>query len=93
MKVTITEYSRLAKDADGNSLPMGEGRLASQVLTAAGASAALNASARLIRVATDTAIHIDPTGGAVTTADELLPANSVEFFSVDGGEELNILTA
>lgn len=93
MIVTITEYRELAEDADGNKMPMGAFRLASQSRTADGAFAALNEQTTFIRVATDTAIHIDPLGGAVSSADELMPGGSIDFFKVEGGAEISILTA
>lgn len=93
MKVSVTQFSTLARDSQGNVMPLGNGRLACEVRTADGAFAALQAHTKFIRVATDTAIHIDIDGGAVTAADELMPANSTEFFAVDGGETINILTA
>lgn len=93
MLVTITEFSRLARDDNGNVVPLGEGRLACQSRTAAGAFSALNAATKFIRVATDTSIQIDIAGGSVNTSDELMPGASVEYFMVRGGEVLSFVVA
>lgn len=89
MVTTVTEYRELARDANGYILPLGKGRIASQARTTAGAFASpLNTATRFIRVATDTAIRLNPAGGAPDVNTELLPANSVEYFAVNGGEQL-----
>lgn len=93
MLVTISQFATLAKDQNGNVLPLGYQRLACQARTTAGAFTALGAGARFVRIATDTAIQLDIDGGAVTSADELFPANSVEYIAVDGGEVLTIAAA
>jgi hypothetical protein len=90
MKVSITQFRALAVDANGNVMPLGRDRIACEVRTAVGAFAALNADAEFIRVATDTAMQMDITGGATDATDELFPANSVEFLAVHGGEVLTI---
>lgn len=92
MIASITQFTQLAKDGNGNVLPLGEGRIACEAKTAAGSFAALNARTRLIRVATDTALRMDILGGTTDTADELIPAG-VEYFSVHGGETLTIALA
>lgn len=91
MLVTVTEFSRLARDGNSADVPLGAGRIGSQSRTSAGAFSALNGAARLIRVATDTAIQMDTAGGSTTVVDELLPANSVEYFWVRGNEVLTII--
>ena len=93
MKVSLSEFAALAKDADGAPLPLGKNRLACQVLTGAGAASALNTKTRFVRLATDTAIQVDITGGATDATDELFPANSVEFIAVHGGEVLTVAAA
>jgi hypothetical protein len=35
-------------------------------------------------------VRLDITGGTTDTADELFPANSVEYLAVNGGEVLTI---
>lgn len=89
MIVTITQFARLAVDANGNPMPLGADRIACEARTSVGAFAALNANTRLIRVATDTPVRLDIAGGTTDTADELIPAG-VEYFSVKGGETLTI---
>ena len=93
MLVTITEFSRLARDDNGNLVPLGEGRLACQARTSAGAFSPLSSATKIIRVATDTSIQIDIAGGSVSTSDELMPGPLVEYFTVRGGETINIALA
>lgn len=93
MLVTISQFRTLAKDANGNTLPLGDERLSCQARTSAGAFTALDAGCKFIRVATDTAIQLDINGGSTTSADELIPANTVEWFSTDGGETMTIAAA
>ena len=93
MLVTISEFSQLATDQNGNILPLGQRRTACQARTSAGAFTALGAGTRFVRVATDTAIQLDILGGSTTSADELFPANSVEYLAVRGGETLTIAAA
>lgn len=93
MKVSLTQFRALARDANGNPIPVGEDRLACEVITAAGAFAALRADTEFVRLATDTAIQMDISGAATTAADELFPANSVEFIHVAGGETLTVALA
>lgn len=91
MIVSLSQFRELARDANGSILPMPKGRNgATEVRTSAGDFTALATTTKFVRVATDTAVYIDIEGGAVTSADELLPANSVEYFAVDGGEVLKI---
>jgi hypothetical protein len=90
MIVSISEFAALAMDQNGNVLPLGKQRLACQVRTTAGAFTALQAGTRFVRIATDTAIHMDIDGGSTNSSDELFVANSVEYIAVDGGETLTI---
>lgn len=83
MLVTITEYRDVARDGAGNALPLGANKIEMQSQTAAGAFAALNASTRFVRLATDTAITIDNGDGD----EEFYPAG-VEFIAVQGGATL-----
>lgn len=93
MKVSITEFRDCAYDGLGNALPLGRNRTACQVITAAGAASALSDDTRFVRIATDTAIHIDIAGGATGATDELFPANIVEYLAVNGGETFTIAAA
>lgn len=93
MIVSITEFQRLAKDTNGHTLPLGAGRLGCQVRTSAGAFTALGGGTRFVRLATDTAIQMDIAGGSTTSGDELVPANTVEYFAMRGGETLTIAAA
>lgn len=93
MKVSLTQYRRCAYDANGNPLPIGGDKITSQVITAAGAFTALDASCQFVRIATDTAIQVETTGGAAGANSELFPANSAEFFAVVPGSTLNAALA
>lgn len=93
MIVSISQFAALAQDQNGNTLPLGKQRLACQVRTSAGAFTALAGGCRFVRLATDTAIQLDIDGGTTSAADELFPANSVEYLAVDGGEVLTIAAA
>lgn len=92
MLVTITQYARMAEDANGNCLYLGKDRIACEARTSAGAFTALDARTKFVRIATDTAIQMDIAGGSTTSQDELFPAGIVESFSVNGGETLTIAT-
>lgn len=90
MIVTLAEFSELARDDYGGRMQLGGGHLASQTVTAAGAFAATQANAELVRIGTDTAITVDVYDGS----DPLfMPANSVEFFPVAGGQTLTVALA
>lgn len=93
MLVTVTQFRTLARDQDDNLLPLGRDRLACEARTTAGAFAALDADCSFVRIATDTAIQLDIAGGATSAADELFPANSVEYLAVNGTEVLTIAAA
>lgn len=93
MKVTITAYRELAKDSNGNPLPIGGTKLSTQKLTADGTAAAMPTDARFVRVATDTAIHFDSLGAGAADTDEMLPAGAVEFFETCPGATPSVLTA
>ena len=92
MIVTITQFASLAKDVQGNPMPLGDQRVACEARTTAGAFAVLATGTSFIRIATDTAIRLDIAGGTTDTSDELFPAG-VEFISVNGGETLTIAVA
>ena len=87
-QATITQFSQLARDANGNVLPMGGRRIASQTLTAAGAASALDADCEFVRIATDTAYTSDVYGGS-----DLHPANSVEYFPANGLQVITFTAA
>lgn len=93
MIVSITQFSTLARDGNGNIIPLGKGRNGCEARTTAGAFTPLLAGTKFIRIATDTAIRMDIAGGSTDTADELFPANSVEYLAVNGGEVLTIAAA
>lgn len=93
MLVTITQFERQARDANGNLLYLGEGRLGCEARTSAGSFTALDARTKFVRIATDTGIQMDIAGGTTTSADELFPAGSVEYLGVSGGEAFSIIVA
>lgn len=89
MLLTITEYSKLARDENGNVLPLGDGRLASTAKTAVGTHV-LNNKTRFIRFATDTVVQCAMDGTETAAGSELILANTTEFFAVKGGTTLDI---
>lgn len=90
MLVTITQFAKMARDANNHPMPIGAGRIACQARTSAGAFTALDPSTRFVRIATDTAIQMDIAGGTTTSSDELFPAGVIDYVSVTGGETLTI---
>lgn len=92
MLVTITQFERMARDANGNPLYLGEGRLGCEARTSAGAFTALDARTKFVRLACDTTIQMDIAGGTTNSADELFPAGSTEYLAMRGGETLTIAT-
>lgn len=91
MATTITEYDELPRDSQNNILPVGELDATNDALTGTD-SVTLQATTRFIRVATDTATRI-AVGGAAAATDMLIPAGTVEFFSVKPGVAVHIADA
>lgn len=89
MLVTITQYRKLAIDANGNVLPLGGDRISGEELTLADDATALDPGARFVRIATDTPVQISGVGG---TGDADLYLPGVEFIAVKGGETLTVAT-
>lgn len=83
MLVTVTEYANLARDGAGSTVPLGGDRIASQKATAAG-TITLDGSTRFVRIATDTKIHVKPTGTGAADIDELIPANAIDYLATRG---------
>ncbi len=94
MKVVLTQYRQLPSDTDGNDLPVAGTKItAGELRTTDGSFAALVDECRIIRIATDTAIHVKLTGAGAANTDEMMPANTVEFFGIAEGSVVSILTA
>ena len=93
MLVTLSQFTKLGKDANGNVMPLAVDRISCEARTSVGAFSALNAATRYVRLATDSSIQMDMAGGATTSADELFPAGSVEFLAVNGGEVFTFAAA
>lgn len=90
MLVTITQYARMAKDADNREMPAGELIVGPTVeVTVDGEQDPLSDDTRVIRVATDTAVTLDAGGDEPVG---LLPADSVTFHKMSGGDVLTITT-
>lgn len=85
MIVTVTQFRNLAVDKLGQIMPIGGERLVSEKRTTVGAFAALNADARIVRVASDTAIEV-----VIGGKSDYLPANQPEYFSVNGLETVTV---
>lgn len=92
MLVTITQFRELARDNNGNVVPLGSDRIGCEARTSAGAFTALKGEVRFVRVATDTPIQMDIAGGSTDTTDELF-VPGVEYVAVRGGETLTIALA
>lgn len=86
-RVTISEYSILRRDREGNVLPVTPKPDFSKGYVPTGSpqsSDTFDPETRFIRVATDTALHMAQDEPA-TTDHPLIPAGSVEVFGVKGG--------
>lgn len=83
MLVTITEYTELATDGNGNKIPVGLDPSGRQELTADGTADPIGGGSKFVRIATDTAIRVD--------GDLIMPG--AEFFAVYAGQELEVATA
>lgn len=79
MKITITEAKRLATyrsdvaSPPPTLLPILDGFVANQTLTAAGAAAALNAATNYVEISTDTAVLVDAFGSASRSIGTAVP--------------------
>lgn len=97
MKVTLTAYRNVVKDANDNVLGVAGSAIdeagGQQLLTAAGTATALPDETKYLRVATDTAIHLKLDGAGATTSDPMIPANTVEYFGVGEGVTPSIILA
>lgn len=91
MIVSVHQFRKQAQSVDGVDLEMGAERIASEQRTTDGAFAALSAGVQFVRVATDTAITIDPYGEG-SGEEVFMPAGSVEFFPAAAGQVLTIAT-
>jgi len=91
----ITEYTRLAADASGNTVMAGQepGTVQQVAISASNAqSSPLADSTRYVRLHTDTACRIafgaTPTASATT---QRMAANSTEFFGVTPGTRIAVI--
>lgn len=89
MIVTITEFAQLARDQNGNVLPLGSHRIGCQELTAAGAFNALQTSTSFVRLATDTGIRLTIDGAYFG----YYPPNGVEFKAIGNGAVISFTVA
>lgn len=80
---TITQFKRLARDADGGPLPIADDYVAGQTMTAAGTSSAMSAGTKFVRIATDTAYLVNAYGAGTAV---LVPAGAVEYFPAEEGQ-------
>lgn len=94
----ITEYSRLASDATGKSIPTGiEPASATHQVSVGVTSTQSNAfsdSVKLVRIHTDTACRIafgpNPTASA---SSPRMAAGSTEFFGVQAGHKIAVIAS
>ena len=90
--IFTVSYYRAAKVVDGVPLQLVGEKISSESRTTDGAFAAAPDEARICRIATDTKMHFD-VGAAVTSADDFLPANAIDYIGVHEGQIIAILTA
>lgn len=97
MPVYVTEYAGQGTDRGGRSTPVAKTpALVDQKLTASGSSsqsAAFNADTRLIRVHADEIVSISiGTNPTATTSTARMAAGQTEYFDVQGGDRIAIIT-
>ena len=94
----ISEYADLARDGDGNIIPVGAApAVATQKIAftgTAGVSAAFNNRTKFVRIYLDTAGYIlfgtAPT--ATTASDTPMAATTPEYFGVIGGQKVSAVS-
>lgn len=92
----ITEYSRIAGDADGHNVQVGAEPGTDQVVsfTTTTQSAAFSTTTKMIRVYADAACHINfGASPTATTSNKKLAADAPEYFGVIGGQKVAAVTA
>lgn len=83
----IEEYADLARDSEGNVVPVGQQPpITTQTVTytTANASSALNKKTRFVRIICDAKAHYNFTTTA-TASHPYVPADAAEYFGLDEG--------
>ena len=91
----ITEYSRLAIEAQGFPVLVGLEPSRTQTVAIGGGSVqvTLGAGARFVRLHTDAICHVKFGTNPTASATEMrMAANQTEFFGVKGGELLAVIS-
>lgn len=90
MTTTVTEYKSLAIDSESVRMPVGklQDMITVQTQSSPGAFAALNASTKFIRIATDTAVTIS----WPTLPNPMLVNVGTEFFDAPAGQIITTAT-
>jgi hypothetical protein len=78
MLVTITQFAEAASGHNGEKFPIGGAPIGHEEMTADDDSAAMGGGCKMVRVATDTAMKLTPSG---STAAMYMPAGAVEYFA------------
>ena len=100
-KFHISEYTGISRTNAGENPVIGgsiaqivkEPALAEQAITftTATLSSAFNSATRIVRLAWDTACHIEIGSSPTATANsKFMPAAGVEYFEVTGGDKLSV---
>lgn len=90
MKINIVQLRGILRDKNGAVVPIGDGHVASQTLTAAGASSAISAAAEVARICTDTAVTFDAFGAG---SSALLCAGMEMWVPVVAGQTFTFVAA
>ena len=91
----VTEYSRMAIEAAGAPVLVGQEPSVTQTIAIAGvsASATLRTDTKFVRLHTDIICNVvfGPSPQVATTSNMRLAANQTEFFGVVGGHVLAVI--
>lgn len=99
MATTNIAFCNVGVMTYGNSVPaaIGEGVVSEDITPSASNQQSAAATRDYARVATDTAIYVaigsSPNASTSTTARFYIPANGVEYFKVQAGNKVAVITA
>lgn len=91
MITTITQYHEYPREGENQPLPVGNLTGTNTSLTATG-NVTLGSETYFVRIATDTAVHLN-IGATATSSHPYLPAGAVEFFAVKPSQVLYVTSA
>ena len=86
----ITEFAGTPAGG-GNVIPVGKhiNTVQNVTYTTATNSSAMNGKTKLVRIIADAAVYLDFNGTAATANSLRLPADTVEYFAVDGAQVIS----